>query len=814
MLTFLGDEFHADQSVDLTGLEAETPFTVGELTGDDLPDIPFIDHNGVGVLRGIAGRTLVGTAYPNFPIPQVDGLVVWKMDAVRDIPGDEPLVLIQLSGDSAGLTSVLLVDPSTLTKEQYVLAAPDAFPPLVVGGESSVRGVAAGELDPATPCDEYVLSFTADDRVFVGTACTQSGMINGTDLQTLGFATPPIGPIELDLSACAPGGSFEVGRPFVIDVDHDGALDVLITPEVASGSQASCVVHGPLTFADPSIPIPAEPAVGAPFTGVTLMANEKVLDLEDVNDDGDLDLVTSSGIFYSTSTSCAPGALERLGDPDELLCDVTPSSNRLDLGPLVSAAVGDLNGNGVSDIAVTDGVSDHVVVHFGAANGTFSSFFVDAEGFPDELVTGDFDGDGVDDLAFADRSCPVETCSDSDAEGADLLSVSFGSASGGPEPAVSVGRLGKIQSVLSARFRDDFSQTLDGTDDLGVLFTDVDQPTSFSFATLFGSTQRHLQAPFVLYEQQGVDMARLFAPLGLARGQFAELDAGGTYVASPGASVSPAHEDLGVVGFAVDPDMSAGALPTDVRLWLVPSEGEAELVSTRAWESERLVDLPAAWDPSTSFVTSASVDGDDADELIDVGGNGFIVADVVEVSDSLGTHPTFSPTLHSTRAFFESSGWGGVGQFLVASRKYDIAIPIPVVIADIDGDGARDIVALGFIDDAQVLVVYWNEAGAFDDASSTTLPLAQPTTALLAYNFDGDAELEIVLADATGASLVDVAPSAPRALVSAVPMPGIAAGSAPGTSLSAGDFDRDGVVDLVLGHDDSISLYRSLPGIE
>jgi hypothetical protein len=72
-------------------------------------------------------------------------------------------------------------------------------------------------------------------------------------------------------------------------------------------------------------------------------------------------------------------------------------------GP-ISVAVADLNGDGISDLAVANQASNNVSVILGNGDGTFQaplSFAVSAT--PRAVAIGDFNGDGLLDLAVANQ---------------------------------------------------------------------------------------------------------------------------------------------------------------------------------------------------------------------------------------------------------------------------------------------------------------------------------------------------------------------------------------------------------------------------
>ncbi len=167
------------------------------------------------------------------------------------------------------------------------------------------------------------------------------------------------------------------------DFNGDGGLDLAIVNEFA-GQSPVVLGYGSGAFS----------AAGDLDTGGFGIG----LAIGDVNDDGKLDTIVASA---GTNTYPDSGVAVSLGNGDGTFTPATGSPMRF--GSSLSAVVtGDFNGDGKLDLAVTDSVSNDVMILLGNGDGTFGlPTSIPAGNQPMAIIAGDFNNDDKLDLAIA-----------------------------------------------------------------------------------------------------------------------------------------------------------------------------------------------------------------------------------------------------------------------------------------------------------------------------------------------------------------------------------------------------------------------------
>ncbi len=321
-------------------IAGESPVAVvaGDLNGDGVLDLTIADfgRDSVNVLLGQSDGTFVGAQ--SYAVG-LDQSYLRLATAVGDFNGDG---IADLAIAGAGGVSILLgqSDGTFGTPQVYAVDSPSS--------------VAVGDFNGDGAPDLVVANFGA------GAVSILLGRGDGT------FGAPRT------YVAGTAANSVAVG-----DFNGDGVPDLAVADGGISGAVDILLGRGDGTFAAPQTI-----AAGYDPTSVTV---------RDFNGDGFADLaVVNPGVAVRIFLGRGDGSF---APPQTYAAGLYPQS----------LAVGDFNGDGVPDLAVvntsTFDPSGTIGILMGRGDGTFAAPQTYAANYPSSLAVGDFNGDGISDLA-------------------------------------------------------------------------------------------------------------------------------------------------------------------------------------------------------------------------------------------------------------------------------------------------------------------------------------------------------------------------------------------------------------------------------
>ena len=448
------------------GVAISTPIaqpSVMDLNGDGADEVAFVDYPGIGVLRGEpAPEQPLFLAFPSavFASPSIE----LRALGVPFAPGPH--------GENDGDAIVLLEDDGTTLAVRRLDAPTPAHHDLSstqkhaadIAGDVLLEGL---DERPGA-CKALVIPLTGLPYLPVFSPCA-----NG--------AWAPAGSEALDVTLA--GGATVQGPALAIDVDSDQHPDLVIAtdqgPYVAFG-------RGDGTFSSTA------DASGTPDLAVPLVLSwesgeaapsDLPLAGGDVNGDGRTDFVFPGGLALSDAVGELYWAYRSSGWAEATVTTAEGGT------PLVAAA------------SLSTGVNFLV---YSAETAQFASTWVQTANVASKLTPGDFDGDGVTDVAYVEHSDLL----------GDTWSVIYGSEAYLPTSPVPMATFDVIRQLSPAHL----AAPSVGADAIGdlVISAKLTSAGSDTVATSLGSPTRQMLAPFQLRDADGTQVL----PLAVAAGKF------------------------------------------------------------------------------------------------------------------------------------------------------------------------------------------------------------------------------------------------------------------------------------------------------
>jgi hypothetical protein len=685
-----------------------------DLSGDGRSDILFSDGR-IALLRGRSDRSWVPDAFSSYRVYDSSLLTMNIYPGL--IEDSSPFVVFARLDGPDGMDGLYIVGGNANGIPHSIGALPSPVEDFV-GAPVAGRFVESADY----PCSQVLVAARGQTRFSMYDVCT----------------TRPgsVGPVwreqaEARLIELAPPTPIDVA-PLAADLNGDGHLDVLI----GAGGIAFA------SYGDGQQLAPAVPFVIAPANLPQSLSNLPMpLAVQDVTGDGAPDFLDDRTIALSAPSSAGSGF---------------NYSNYAQhpAGYWTSALSANLNDNDHPDFIAAS--RNHPGIDFFNGTGTVNvtSFSIPTNRPVQHLLTGDFDGDQITDVAFTELSATSGL--------ADSVFIAFGAGSGAPLPPRAVARVNNIQQL--AKFREGAIEHI-----LVSSRETPGDPQRASLALLAGNGDRIPVASLDLTTFAADGSTNSSAPLRMAAGGFLE----------------PAHADVLALSFernAFDLNLAAG-----MQAWLMPalaSDGTPTLLNADFPPELAPIAGSELAAPLSLSVAEIDGDGDGRDEVVlamprNDGGRCSLLLYGVEPDR------------------------------LVARGDWILEEPcqrVEVRGLDADSDGAPDLLLLAGPSDASsgTLSVFWNEAGQFASERRTVLTNDAPQS-FAVLKATTARHLSVAYVNPSGLNLV-VATEQAREF----DPPELQVARPDCTGVVAADVNGDGATDLVYAAGGNLDVRKAI----
>lgn len=750
----------------------DTP-ALARLTDDGTTDIALSVGPGVAILSGEPGRTFA-------PVPVLAS--VFRLGSLFGAASETTTLrsarLLPVgSTREDGQTWVALVVGTDTGG-----AAPEDVIAVVQGSESGRlslidrqrgRRDVAGPLASAElgggPLHEVVVALTDDSAVHIYSP--DDGAHTAVDL---------------------PAGARIAGAAFLRDVTGDGVLDLLVGATCAQpdprlpagapcyeldvaegaggGAFGDLAPYGDLSYPAGDMSSGRLPGFGAPVA------------IGDLNGDGVIDIVDPDAVRLGEARPSPPYQVE--------FGRLAPANGRR----WTSAVIADLTGNGAPDVVAGSADATDLTFFNGVPGAKASDFKLNELKIPtlgnvSSFVVGDFDGDLLPDLSFAESAGSSLSSADHP-----TLAVCFGRYMKAPEPPVRLGAFEGLLDIAAVRL----PEPDDAVDDISVLFS---HGGDVAFSLIEGSSSRSLLPPLPLVRSGDVRQAGELRAVRSIAGRF-----GGDRAEVASLTIAPP---------------SPGSSRGSAELWLLPAVDSGAIAM--ADEDKHRVSLPAELVPSREpgwalDGVAVDLDSDGTDELV--------LSLPIEVAEEDAAAEAGTPALAGAIALVRR---GASGAFEAPEAAF---APAPhrlyggLRAGDMDGDGHADVVGIAYelapgtrAITASRLAVFWNTGdGALDAPIELEAPdpsledLASEVTSADFARVDAGAGRSLVVLTRRAAYALDVCSEGAadchdlgqRELRELDGLPG-------GSAIATCDVLGDGVDDLAVLSDGALRVHEGVP---
>ncbi|MBK8975304.1 MAG: VCBS repeat-containing protein [Planctomycetes bacterium] len=578
------------------------------------------------------------------------------------------------------------------------------------------------------------------------------------------------------------------------DLDRDGDLDIV---SVGDDGAVSVLLH-------------QSGGAFAPGATAQSTANPAGICAADLDGDGDDDFVVVGRLSGEVRVlrSIGQGDLEPVGPGFQAGPDV------FDFG------LADVDGDGAVDLLCCRGGAPGLEWFAGVGDGTFRGAVMLAMPYGPRmlgLTCGDFDGDGRRDVAMCDVDANELRITLGDASGLPARphavavgAIPFATAAGdvtgdGVEDLV-VGSLGSETIAL-------VSQTTTGAFEVLQTLQIDGQPTSLTLADCDGDGFEDLLCSLV-------DHRALAVFRGTAQGFVTD----GEQIGCTGAPLRPLVGDVDLDGdldvvapalgrSALNIYFGQGARLTGGRLHRIDGVARPEVVGAADFDGDGRMDVAVSSFTlrEIRFVRPEQQTGGDLG-FTEIGSFGFAddVQNVVPADVDRDGRPDLLVALAGgVKVLLNRSGGGAVSFDAVPADPQQYLTqgtgPFEMIAADLDADGAIDVVAAYHANDKLVLVRGVPGAGGTFAAPVET-PLSGRPAGLAYGDFDGDGRLELATSriELSTVTLLELGSNGVLEPTLDVPV-----GASP-NYLRTADFDQDGRTDLVVsgGASNDLTVIR------